>query len=146
MTSACFRSYSFAWVLLRAGYMLPLATHSTSNSPCPQASAYSVPQSSYSCTASQLSNKAVYPFFLRTVPTDATQSLAVAGLIHYLGWRQVLVINSLGSYGAGFRRDFNNAVHEHYPDLKVRQCVQHDRRLRPFHGYNTHAKGLTPPK
>ncbi|XP_041349206.1 metabotropic glutamate receptor-like [Gigantopelta aegis] len=58
-----------------------------------------LPQISYSSTSDELSNKVLYPYFLRVVPTDEFQTLAMATFIDHYGWIYVSVVYSAGSYG-----------------------------------------------
>ncbi|XP_066912451.1 metabotropic glutamate receptor 3-like [Clytia hemisphaerica] len=59
----------------------------------------SVPQISYASTSPSLSEKARYPNFLRTVPSDLTQTLAISDLMVYFKWSYVSVLASDDEYG-----------------------------------------------
>ncbi|KAM4749222.1 LOW QUALITY PROTEIN: extracellular calcium-sensing receptor-like [Rhinophrynus dorsalis] len=50
---------------------------------------YRHPQVSYSASVSSLSNRVLYPSFLRTIPNDAMQSRALAQLVSHMGWNWV---------------------------------------------------------
>ncbi len=60
-----------------------------------------VPQISYSSTNADLSNKSVYPYFLRVVPPDSVQGFAVANIVKEFGWKQVATLATSDDYGAG---------------------------------------------
>ncbi|KAJ8287531.1 hypothetical protein COCON_G00001900 [Conger conger] len=58
-----------------------------------------IPQISYGSTSEVLSRKTKFPSFLRTVPSDAHQTKAMAKLIETLNWEIVGVIGSEDEYG-----------------------------------------------
>lgn len=60
-----------------------------------------VPQISYSSTSAALSNKTIYPYFLRVVPPDSVQGLAVANIINEMGWSHIATLATSDDYGAG---------------------------------------------
>ncbi|XP_059837327.1 G-protein coupled receptor family C group 6 member A [Hypanus sabinus] len=57
-----------------------------------------MPQISYSASARILSDKTRFPAFLRTIPSDAFQSKAMARLVHKFGWNWVGAIASDDDY------------------------------------------------
>ena len=57
------------------------------------------PQISYSSTSTELSNKAFYPSFLRTIPTDTYQAFFIADVLKHFGWKYVNIIGSDNEYG-----------------------------------------------
>ncbi|KAK6165319.1 hypothetical protein SNE40_022267 [Patella caerulea] len=58
-----------------------------------------IPQISYSSTSDQLSNKVLYPYFMRVVPPDEFQAEAIVSLISQYGWSYISIVYSEGSYG-----------------------------------------------
>jgi len=62
-------------------------------------SAQKVPQISFSATSAALSNKASYPFFLRTLPPDSKQASALFNWLLTFEVQQATVIYSRETYG-----------------------------------------------
>ena len=67
---------------------------------------FNVPQIDFGATASSLSDKTRYDYFLRTVPPDNFQARALADLVEYFGWTFVVAINSGDIYGREGISDF----------------------------------------
>ncbi|XP_076458578.1 metabotropic glutamate receptor 6-like [Babylonia areolata] len=64
-----------------------------------------VPLVSFTSTSDDLTNKALFPYFLRITPPDRLQFRAIFSLIQRLGWSYVSVIYMQGSYGEnGFKQ------------------------------------------
>ena len=60
---------------------------------------FHIPVISFSATASSLSDKSQYGYFLRTVPPDSYQAEALADLVTYFNWTYVIAVNSGEVYG-----------------------------------------------
>ena len=60
---------------------------------------FNVPQISHSSTASILSDKSTFDYFLRTVPPDSLQARAIVDIIDHFNWTYVVVIHSGDVYG-----------------------------------------------
>ncbi|XP_059177836.1 speract receptor-like [Physella acuta] len=56
------------------------------------AAAYNVPMISYYCTASEVSDKSLYPTFARTKPTDSQISETVVSILQHFKWNRVTFI------------------------------------------------------
>ena len=69
-------------------------------------------QISYASTSPTLSNRTAYPYFMRNVPSDADQGMALADLIQAFGFTKGAVIHTSDSYGNGlisfFKPDYTN--------------------------------------
>ncbi len=60
-----------------------------------------VPQISYSSTNPDLSNKTKYPYFMRVVPPDSVQGVAIARILKEFGFTQVATLATSDDYGLG---------------------------------------------
>ncbi|XP_029362487.1 taste receptor type 1 member 1 [Echeneis naucrates] len=61
--------------------------------------AYLVPQISYEATTELLSNKLLYPAFLRTIPSDKNQVAAIIQLLNHFNWTWIALLGSDNTYG-----------------------------------------------
>ncbi|KAB5574655.1 hypothetical protein PHYPO_G00211500 [Pangasianodon hypophthalmus] len=73
---------------------------------------YYFPQVSYSSSCSVLESRFQYPTFLRTIPSDEHQSVAMAQLVLHFGWTWVGVIASDDDYGKYGIKRFKEVVEE----------------------------------
>jgi len=64
-------------------------------------SPYSIPLLSSAASSPMLSNKTLYPTFLRSIPPDDFQGIALLQLCLYYGWTEIGVIYSTDAYGIG---------------------------------------------
>ncbi|XP_029441520.1 extracellular calcium-sensing receptor-like [Rhinatrema bivittatum] len=60
---------------------------------------YKQTQISYASTVATLSDKTLFPSFLRTVPSDDLQSLVIARLITFFGWTWIGILAENNDYG-----------------------------------------------
>ena len=60
---------------------------------------FQLPQISYASTANTLSDKLTFDFFLRTIPPDNLQALAIADIIEHFNWTYVIAIHTGDIYG-----------------------------------------------
>ncbi|XP_041945159.1 taste receptor type 1 member 3 [Alosa sapidissima] len=66
-----------------------------------------MPQISYGSTSDKFSDKQLYPSFMRTVPTDKWQVVAMVELLKVFGWNWVAVVASEDEYGRQGQRQFS---------------------------------------
>lgn len=60
-----------------------------------------IPQISYASSSPSLSDRSLYPYFMRVAASDADQGKAVADLVQAFGWTRVATIHTSDSYGTG---------------------------------------------
>ncbi|XP_022091633.1 metabotropic glutamate receptor 5-like [Acanthaster planci] len=60
---------------------------------------FHVPIMSFWASSNELSNKARFPYFLRTVPPDRHQISAIVDMIVHFQWNYIALIHSVDSYG-----------------------------------------------
>ncbi|XP_077441377.1 taste receptor type 1 member 1 [Vanacampus margaritifer] len=63
--------------------------------------AYLMPQISYEASNKKLSNKALYPSFFRTIPSDKNQVEAIIQLLVHFNWTWIALLGSDNDYGLG---------------------------------------------
>nr|DBA16299.1 TPA: hypothetical protein GDO54_003707 [Pyxicephalus adspersus] len=74
-------------------------------------SAFLIPQVSYSVTAEVFSDKAVYPAFFRTVPSDSKQVNGMVDLMTYFKWNWIAAVASEDDYGeTALQQFFSSAM------------------------------------
>lgn len=65
-----------------------------------------IPQISYAASSPSLSDRSLYPYFMRVVGSDADQGKAIADLVQVFGWKRGATIHTSDSYGAGMTSVF----------------------------------------
>uniref|UniRef100_A0A4W3HFD8 Taste receptor type 1 member 3 n=1 Tax=Callorhinchus milii TaxID=7868 RepID=A0A4W3HFD8_CALMI len=58
-----------------------------------------IPQISYGASSETLSNKDLFPSFLRTIPSDKNQAEGMVALVKTFGWNWIAVVGSDDEYG-----------------------------------------------
>ena len=71
---------------------------------------FRIPQVSPYSTASGLSDKTLYEYFLRTPPPDNYQSAALVDLVEFFNWSYIITINSGDTYGRDGINQFNKIL------------------------------------
>ena len=61
-------------------------------------SLFNIPQIGYSATSKDLSNKDLYQFFLRVVPSDMLQARALVDLVMYFNWTYISTVYTEGKW------------------------------------------------
>ena len=72
---------------------------------------FRIPQVSPYSTASELSDKTLYQYFLRIPPPDNYQSAALVDLAVYFNWTYIITINSGDTYGRDGINQFKNILY-----------------------------------
>jgi ABC-type branched-subunit amino acid transport system substrate-binding protein len=67
---------------------------------------FEVPQVCYGATNPALGNKAVYPYFLRTIPSDSLQGMALASVASILNYTRIAILANTDAYGSGVAGTF----------------------------------------
>uniref|UniRef100_A0AAY4DP73 G-protein coupled receptors family 3 profile domain-containing protein n=1 Tax=Denticeps clupeoides TaxID=299321 RepID=A0AAY4DP73_9TELE len=86
----------------------PTTTHSIAMSSV--LDLFHMPMVSYFATCSCLSNKQRYPFFFRTIPSDAFQVRAMMQILKHFGWTWVGLIVSNDDYGLNAAQSFHQDI------------------------------------
>jgi len=75
--------------------------------------AYKIPQISYASSSPALSDRTLYPYFMRVCASDAWQGVAISDLVQAFNWTKGAVIHTSDAYGTGlvevFKDDFEDA-------------------------------------
>ncbi|XP_045197998.1 metabotropic glutamate receptor 1-like [Mercenaria mercenaria] len=69
---------------------------------------FHIPQIGYSATSMDLSNKNLYKYFLRVVPSDTYQAQALIDVVLRYNWTYISTVHSEGNYGEKGLEEFRN--------------------------------------
>lgn len=87
---------------------------------------FNIPQVSYGSTTPVLSDKDLYGYFLRTVPSNSYQGKAMVDVVRYFGWSYVMTVYSPGQYGEkGMEKFYEEAE-------RVGICIAKKKKLPAF--------------
>lgn len=87
---------------------------------------FNIPQVSYGSATPVLSNKDLYGYFLRTVPSNSYQGKAMVDVVRYFGWKYVMTVYSPGQYG-------QKGMEKFYEEAKrVGICIAKKKKLPSF--------------
>ena len=87
---------------------------------------FNIPQVSYGSTTPVLSDKELYAYFLRTVPSNSYQGKAMVDVVRYFGWSYVMTVYSPGQYGEkGIEKFFEEAE-------RAGLCIANKKKLPAF--------------
>lgn len=87
-------------------------------------SLFKIPVLSYLSTSPLLSNKFVYPYFSRIVPSDTLQAKVIVDILKTFGWTYVSIVYAEGSYGSEGYKAVKAQVEE------IRYCLAVIREMR----------------
>uniref|UniRef100_A0A673J1C6 Taste receptor type 1 member 3 n=1 Tax=Sinocyclocheilus rhinocerous TaxID=307959 RepID=A0A673J1C6_9TELE len=71
-----------------------------------------IPLISYGATSDMFSDKETFPSFMRTVPSDRWQVVAIVQLLKQFGWNWVSVVGSDDEYGQKGQQQFSSMANE----------------------------------
>ena len=72
-----------------------------------------IPLISYASSDAVLSNRDIFEYLLRTIPSDNLQTEAMVDLVSYFGWEYVSVILSDNDYGISASNAFDDSAMKH---------------------------------
>ncbi|KAM6985170.1 metabotropic glutamate receptor 5-like [Aplochiton taeniatus] len=84
---------------------------------------FNIPQIAYSATSMDLSDKSLYKYFMRVVPSDAQQARAMVDIVKRYNWSYVSAIHTEGNYG--------ESGMEAFKDMAAREgiCIAHSDKI-----------------
>ncbi|XP_015241651.1 PREDICTED: metabotropic glutamate receptor 5-like [Cyprinodon variegatus] len=80
---------------------------------------FNIPQIAYSATSMDLSDKSLYKYFMRVVPSDAQQARAMVDIVKRYNWSYVSAIHTEGNYGESGMEAFKDMA------AKEGICIAH---------------------
>ena len=87
---------------------------------------FNIPQVSYGSTTPVLSDKDLYGYFLRTVPSNSYQGKAMVDVVRYFNWSYVMTVYSPGQYGEkGMEKFYEEAE-------RAGLCIANKKKLPAF--------------
>uniref|UniRef100_A0AAY4DBE7 Metabotropic glutamate receptor 5 n=1 Tax=Denticeps clupeoides TaxID=299321 RepID=A0AAY4DBE7_9TELE len=84
---------------------------------------FNIPQIAYSATSMDLSDKSLYKYFMRVVPSDAQQARAMVDIVKRYNWTYVSAIHTEGNYGESGMEAFKEMAH------KEGICIAHSDKI-----------------
>ncbi|XP_048851213.1 glutamate receptor, metabotropic 5a [Brienomyrus brachyistius] len=84
---------------------------------------FNIPQIAYSATSMDLSDKSLYQYFMRVVPSDAQQARAMVDIVKRYNWTYVSAIHTEGNYGESGMEAFKDMA------TKEGICVAHSDKI-----------------
>uniref|UniRef100_A0A3P9L1W2 Metabotropic glutamate receptor 5 n=1 Tax=Oryzias latipes TaxID=8090 RepID=A0A3P9L1W2_ORYLA len=84
---------------------------------------FNIPQIAYSATSMDLSDKSLYKYFMRVVPSDAQQARAMVDIVKRYNWSYVSAIHSEGNYGESGMEAFKDMA------AKEGICIAHSGKI-----------------
>uniref|UniRef100_A0A8C4QJT8 G-protein coupled receptors family 3 profile domain-containing protein n=1 Tax=Eptatretus burgeri TaxID=7764 RepID=A0A8C4QJT8_EPTBU len=87
---------------------------------------FSIPLISYAASCKCLSDKKMFPFFLRTIPSDDYQATAIAHLVRHFQWVYVGVVAIDDAYGKSAVAQFLAEAEQHGLCVAFNEVLHHD--------------------
>ncbi|KAM3601915.1 uncharacterized protein V6R79_021119 [Siganus canaliculatus] len=84
---------------------------------------FNIPQIAYSATSMDLSDKSLYKYFMRVVPSDMQQARAMVDIVKRYGWSYVSAIHTEGNYGESGMEAFKDMA------AKEGICIAHSDKI-----------------
>ncbi|KAI5625446.1 metabotropic glutamate receptor 5 precursor, partial [Silurus asotus] len=84
---------------------------------------FNIPQIAYSATSMDLSDKSLFKYFMRVVPSDAQQARAMVDIVKRYNWSYVSTIHTEGNYGESGMAAFKEMA------LKEGICIAHTDKI-----------------
>uniref|UniRef100_A0A669DKC5 Metabotropic glutamate receptor 5 n=1 Tax=Oreochromis niloticus TaxID=8128 RepID=A0A669DKC5_ORENI len=84
---------------------------------------FNIPQIAYSATSMDLSDKSLYKYFMRVVPSDAQQARAMVDIVKRYNWSYVSAIHTEGNYGESGMGAFKDMA------AKEGICIAHSGKI-----------------
>uniref|UniRef100_A0A671VUK4 Glutamate receptor, metabotropic 5a n=1 Tax=Sparus aurata TaxID=8175 RepID=A0A671VUK4_SPAAU len=84
---------------------------------------FNIPQIAYSATSMDLSDKSLYKYFMRVVPSDMQQARAMVDIVKRYGWSYVSAIHTEGNYGESGMEAFKDMA------AKDGICIAHSDKI-----------------
>ncbi|XP_075905969.1 metabotropic glutamate receptor 5b [Nelusetta ayraudi] len=84
---------------------------------------FNIPQIAYSATSMDLSDKTLYKYFMRVVPSDAQQARAMVDIVKRYNWSYVSAIHTEGNYGESGMEAFKDMA------AKEGICIAHSGKI-----------------
>ncbi|KAL7872300.1 hypothetical protein SRHO_G00072830 [Serrasalmus rhombeus] len=73
---------------------------------------FNIPQIAYSATSIDLSDKTLFKYFLRVVPSDTLQARAMLDIVKHYNWTYVSAVHTEGNYGESGMEAFKELASE----------------------------------
>ncbi|XP_077403610.1 glutamate receptor, metabotropic 5a isoform X2 [Vanacampus margaritifer] len=84
---------------------------------------FNIPQIAYSATSMTLSDKSLFKYFMRVVPSDMQQARAMVDIVKRYNWSYVSAINTEGNYGESGMEAFKDMA------AKEGICIAHSDKI-----------------
>ncbi|KAF7666049.1 hypothetical protein LDENG_00118210 [Lucifuga dentata] len=84
---------------------------------------FNIPQIAYSATSMDLSDKSLYKYFMRVVPSDAQQARAMVDIVKRYSWSYVSAVHTEGNYGESGMEAFKDMA------AKEGICIAHSGKI-----------------